>query len=807
MRTVTFWLGIALVGAAISWENDAIAEEMTVSRVADASLAKLAPVSLIELREQTMDGIRGQSSINAKDAVQARDKFLTSMSAFKSKTVKSDALLAAMDAEDKFKELGESMSGSGLDVILSKLTALETEVKDQQTNEKKRMDEFNVNCRNENKKQVEILTLGTESSKNLRADADSSNTIIQKNRREWRDSRNSEDSTHKALVDLQTARLDAALAVRAQVDERNVAIDVMQQALFLVCERFRKFRDGEICMKVKSQPDVAEPRRYETPPLEEAEEQDKEAHSDKTSAGEIWGLRWKKTMEEDIAKENSVDPENPTSLENPTSPNTNSTPTLLGESDEPKHLSLAKVLAADDGEEDGTWKLTPSERKTQQTLAKLGEKDMPDRYKLPLVELAVAIGSGAPKRSKSIVAILMEVLAETRADLKTIKSDHTARLDNDYDASWQLKETLNSLRLAQDEHRSIMEDNRQLILQYNGHGEVLRIDMKDALKAKHISEDQCNQENEVYGVEEAWRLEDLENLVKLKSILRMLYHRKKPENCPKHMFALCSGMDRGMCVFTGSFPDNEQRCSCEVGFYGPACQYTMCPGISTTLYEADAEGVCSTIEGDTRGRCDKHTGTCTCYDGKGNLRGQDPSADPNANNHPQANGGFYHGPKLACEYKNAPASKNGEIDNECSGRGDVYINKADPDHPKTYQNGYDKERGLCHCDNKFWGPGCQFKKCPHSNGNLYPSISANACNGRGSCSDDEGMCTCKTPYHCGKVCGAAESECSLTCGPGESCRFENCPDDCRESGSSACDMQTGKCSCKKGTSGPACEFF
>ena len=52
MRTVTFWLGIALVGAAISWENDAIAEEMTVSRVADASLAKLAPVSLIELREQ-----------------------------------------------------------------------------------------------------------------------------------------------------------------------------------------------------------------------------------------------------------------------------------------------------------------------------------------------------------------------------------------------------------------------------------------------------------------------------------------------------------------------------------------------------------------------------------------------------------------------------------------------------------------------------------------------------------------------------------------------------------------------------------
>ena len=163
---------------------------------------------------------------------------------------------------------------------------------------------------------------------------------------------------------------------RAQGDANNVTIDVMQQALFLVCERFRKFKDGEICINVKSQPDFAEPRRYEAPPLEEAQEQDKEAQSDKTPAGEIWGLRWKKTMEDGISKENSVDPEGLLS-----------TPTLLGESDEPKHLSLAKVLAEDDREEDGTWKPKPSEQKKQQTLSKLMEKDMPDRYKLPLVVL------------------------------------------------------------------------------------------------------------------------------------------------------------------------------------------------------------------------------------------------------------------------------------------------------------------------------------------------------------------------------------------------------------------------------------
>ena len=70
------------------------------------------------------------------------------------------------------------MSGSGLDGILPKLaTAMEMEVVDEQTNEKKRIDKF-VDCRNDKKKQVEILTLGTESSKNLRADACSSNTIV-----------------------------------------------------------------------------------------------------------------------------------------------------------------------------------------------------------------------------------------------------------------------------------------------------------------------------------------------------------------------------------------------------------------------------------------------------------------------------------------------------------------------------------------------------------------------------------------------------------------------------------------------------
>ena len=55
-------------------------------------------------------------------------------------------------------------------------------------------------------------------------------------------SRNQEDITHKAMVDLQSAREESTMAVRAQVDERNKAIDVMQTALFLVCERFARFK-------------------------------------------------------------------------------------------------------------------------------------------------------------------------------------------------------------------------------------------------------------------------------------------------------------------------------------------------------------------------------------------------------------------------------------------------------------------------------------------------------------------------------------------------------------------------------------
>jgi len=776
-------------------------------------------ISLVELREQALNEARGQDSLSLQDMDLAKNMFMSMIDKFKSGRVKGDSLLASRVAEGAFNKQG----GSGLDVIFAKLADLETEISDEKTSEKARMDEFNANCNAEITKQANIITLSSKTRSDLKSFTANSNQEINSNRRSWRLSRNEEDKTHKAIVDLQSGREESILAVKAMVDERNKAIDVMQTALFLVCERFNRFKNGAICVKVKSQPDVAEPRRFETNPPEEAEAQDKESH-DANGAGEDWAIKWTAKKKNDLALENNPNPEDKETYDQP-----GANATLGDNMDvDQKHESLAEVVADEDDDE-GTWKLSSKEQHAQNALEKLGDEEMPDRYKLPLVELATSIKMGSEKKSRSIVEILMDVLTVTKNDLSTIKSDQTARLNMDYDTSWNMKATMNAQRLAQDDNRATMEAQRKNILQYNEEGELMRVDIADAIDAKHRTEDTCNLENEEYGVEETWRLEDIENLVKLKSILRMLYYKKKPTNCPHNpnTKAKCSGMDRGWCVFTDRHPKNDQRCSCNVGFYGDACEFTMCPGISKNLYQHDSEGVCSNTNVENRGQCDKHSGLCTCYDGEGILRGKHPSGNPDFNFPTHVNGGYYHGPKRACDFKNAPASKNSQIDNQCSSNGDIYINKADPEKQHTYSDGYDKIRGVCHCKYQYWGPGCEFKKCPHSNGNLYPSTSANACNGHGACSNDNGRCTCKMPYHCGQTCGGAaaisdedrenssneekqallEGECSTTCAPGQSCAFEDCPDDCRASGRTACNTQDGSCSCSPGTSGPACEFF
>merc|ERR1712072_364441 len=159
-----------------------------------------------------------------------------------------------------------------------------------------------------------------------------------------------------------------------------------------------------------------------------------------------------------MGKENSPDPEGGVLY---TQPGDNET--MLGDgTDDGNHEKHTETLAEVVAEEDddiGKWKLTHREKHAQSALSKLADAEMPDRYKLPLVELAESIKLGSEKRSRSIVQILMDVLTITRNDLAKIKSDHTARLEMDYDTSWNLKDTHNAQRLAQDDQRATMENN------------------------------------------------------------------------------------------------------------------------------------------------------------------------------------------------------------------------------------------------------------------------------------------------------------------------------------------------------------
>merc|ERR1711959_121202 len=223
---------------------------------------------------------------------------------------------------------------------------------------------------------------------------------------------------------------------------------------------------------------------------------------------------------------------------------------------------------------------------------------LPHRYAMPLNELALSIKAGDTRRSKSIVEILLSVLKETRQEQAADKAKHQAELDKFFKQSWEHMKILLAEAAFQAETRNTMEQKRVQILQRMSDSEVQRINQNKALAARTTKEDACAVSNEEYGVREMLRLEDLENLAKLKSLLRSLYELRKPVACPRHNRVICTNKDRGWCIFAER-AGNKQVCSCMVGFYGNACQFRMCPGISKNLYKATDEGVCS-----NRGVCD-----------------------------------------------------------------------------------------------------------------------------------------------------------------------------------------------------------
>merc|ERR1711981_110801 len=461
-------------------------------------------------------------------------------------------------------DLGEDQStkGSGLDLIFRKLDELEKKINNEQDTDFANEQAGMESCRKALLANNGVITESSDTRANNQLSIRECSERIEKQRTQWRESRELEDKNQKALVELQLQRKEESEAIRARVDERNKAIDVMVKATFMVCQRFNRYKNTQQCMEIKSQPDVDEPQRYETKVYDKAMEATQEMHKKDSP----WELDWIKQMDLDIAKEGKPDPEgNGGGMdEHITNAAPIPAPAPAPDSLENYRTELELVELNEDG---GQQALSQDETAAVQELEKMAnDHTLAEKYALPINELALSLKDtsvAAAKRSKSIVEILLEVLKETRQEQADDKAQHTDNLNSYYKQSWDLKDVLNREDNLQAELRQSMEELRLRILEL----------------ANTNEEDRCAVQSEEYGVRTALRDEDLENLVKLKSLLRALYFKNFPKGCPRHNRVICTAKTNGWCVFTSrDQKNNDQRCSCNVGFYGDACQFKMCPG-------------------------------------------------------------------------------------------------------------------------------------------------------------------------------------------------------------------------------------
>lgn len=431
------------------------------------------------------------------------------------------------------------------------------------------------------------------------------------------------------------------------------------------------------------------------------------------------------------------------------------------------------------GEDDAGEPLSDAEKPALKQVEELAKQELvDDRVTSPMLELAIALKKGKKRKAINLVQILLDVKDAIYNEQLKDKQDHMKQLDEFYDKAWQLQSSLKGQGIQLENLEATTEKNRLRIISLMDDNENQRKMLNNQKEIKLNEEKRCAALNADYGMRVSIREEDLENLAKLKSLLRSLYSQESPTACEKGPMTnkMCTSPDNGWCVFS-DVTGEEQRCSCNYGYYGSTCEFTQCPGLGEISYKHDALGACS-----ERGSCNHLTGQCeTCNDG------------------------YYHGPKKACEYKHCPASVHpdtGEksVDEKCSGHGDC-----------------DLERGSCKCEYEWSGESCSSKKCPNSNSVLYPIESANACDGRGACNDKTGECSCEAPYsgttcekkQCPRECsnrgGCDEATGKCFCKKpfvGGSCSFVGCPDDCSDGG--WCDRVTGKCLCRKGFSGDKC---
>lgn len=846
-RLLCAWCVVAALAVNIEVQElqDTDAQSLIQTRESASASAKV----------QVQMSATATARLSESETEEFKAKFRSIVRAIKTQSIRPNVMIAERMAS-KILENGQQEDKGGLDLIFSKMDQLSGEIQVEQEEALAALTMKQEKAQSE----IDAETATIDYAMQLRQENTDANKAshmkILEARKNLFASRGRESGPRgiqESLVKLRSDRLEASQIIVGEIDDRNKAIDIMIKALFLVCYRFSSFKDTSLCLSIKTQPDVDEPASYETKDLTEAEEETKLTHKADTP----FALAWAEQKEKDMGLENAPCPETPETcpvlddmrgdiqiqnnkkfdetdaltfydeLDADTSDHcagscndsancraflfvkdglkckltdvvpeattddanyvTGIRPEVdsggeeeaLGEDNSSQEGSLEDDLGdfelLEVNEELDSQALTNEEQQALvqlQKLQQLAQNDLPAKYSNPIEALAITAGeTEGKKKKKTVVTAIVEILGETKLEQAVAKSTHQDKLDEWYDQSWVQKNAINDETTEQSHQWYRWQEERSNIEQKIVASEAQRQAQLAAEESRVMIQDRIKEDERVYGIEEALRIEDLENLVKLNSLLRALYDATKPTGCPISDVTgeICSSREAGWCVFSARIPSKAQRCSCNAGFYGDACQFQMCPGLGDVLYMHDAEGVCSERGGGMAGGkgCDNTVGQCHCA--------------------PE----YYSGSRNKCEYKHAPPSKydttdgylmkDGTVDEKCSNRGTV-----------------DKIRGICACNEAFWGVAptrsqqygaCETRKCPNSNGVLYAYTSGNACNGHGNCVPESGECICAEPYF------------------GNACENTKCPNDCSDHGD--CNIATGQCSCHQSPieyTGPSCEF-
>jgi len=384
--------------------------------------------------------------------------------------------------------------------------------------------------------------------------------------------------------------------------------------------------------------------------------------------------------------------------------------------------------------------------------------------------MLLAIDAGEYEKAVTLLQLVLNIIKQLETKQKNDKKKNDA----------QQREA--NRRIIQQEHARIQEQlkQRQLkidITSYTVGIEKARIEFFQAVaegeaaqKSRAQNAKVCETERRQYRARKRVRDEELMNINKLRSLLRVLDGSSAAPKCDGDK-KKCTAAAQGMCIYKDA---KNSVCACEPGFYGEACQHRMCPGRGKMLYRPDESGACY---GSNHGTCDKVSGKCTC------------------------NSKHFHGKKQACEFvKYCPGGGN------CSnGRGKC-----------------DKETGKCHCKDQFFGLGCEKKKCPGAgavDSLRFTTKDVEVCSGHGVCRTSAGKCAChetykgkkctlrKCPLNCTSrgSCNTQTGKCICRSGyRGAACQYKTCPGDCGGGVGGVCDRGSGKCVCNKGYSGSEC---